>query len=342
MEISHGYSLKKHNTFGISAFAKAYTSITTLQQLEEALTYFVGAEKFLLGGGSNMLILNDIEKPVLHINLKGIEKVNENGNKVHLKVMAGENWHELVLYCVNNNFAGIENLALIPGNTGTAPIQNIGAYGVELKDVFVSCEVMDLETRAVKTLTKEDCNFGYRDSIFKNEALGKFVITSVTLELTDLKKNNDYQLKVDYGAIKEEMQQLPGEDTIGKVAQAVINIRTSKLPDPKVIGNSGSFFKNPVIDKETYLKLLESFPDMPSYQVNDNEVKIPAGWLIDKSGFKGKRYGDAGVHDRQALVLVNHGKATGMEILSVAREIQKTVKETYGIVIETEVNLIEN
>jgi len=342
IEVFHHYPLKEHNTFGISAFAKAYTSIITLQQLKEALAYFHGSDKFLLGGGSNMLILNDIEKPVLHINLTGIERIRANGNLVQLKVAAGENWHKLVLYCVENNLAGIENLALIPGNTGTAPIQNIGAYGVELKDVFVSCEVMDLESGMKRTLTAAECNFGYRDSVFKNEALGKYVITSVTLELTDLNETSDYDLKINYGAIKEEMERLDGEASIAKVAQAVINIRSSKLPDPKVIGNSGSFFKNPVIEKGKYQDLLQSFPDMPSYAVNEGHVKIPAGWLIDQSGFKGKRYGDAGIHDKQALVLVNHGNATGNEILNVAKEIQKMVKTTYGILIETEVNLIEN
>jgi UDP-N-acetylmuramate dehydrogenase len=342
IEIKHHYQLKEHNTFGISAFAKAYSAITSLQQLKEVLGYYFEKEIFLLGGGSNMLIINDIDRPVVHILLKGIEILKQENGKVLLKIMAGENWHELVMYCIENNFAGIENLALIPGNTGTAPIQNIGAYGVELKDVFHSCKAMEIATGQIKEFSKTDCAFGYRDSIFKNDSLGKFVITSVTLELTDLNMDQEYHLKTSYGAIQEEMDELPGENDIALVAQAVINIRTNKLPDPKVIGNSGSFFKNPIILRSEYDELVRMHPQMPSYDVDEKLVKVPAGWLIDKSGFKGKRYGDAGVHDKQALVLVNYGKASGLEILEVARKIQQAVHLRFGISIETEVNLIEN
>ncbi|BAO54280.1 UDP-N-acetylmuramate dehydrogenase [Nonlabens marinus] len=342
IEIQHHFQLKEHNTFGISAFAKAYIPAVTLQQLKEAVSYYQEEDLFILGGGSNMLLINDVERPVLHVLLKGIEILDNNQGKVRLKVMAGENWHDLVMYCIQNNFAGIENLALIPGNAGTSPIQNIGAYGVELKDTFHSCEVIEVATGKEETLTKADCNFGYRDSIFKNVAAGKYIITSITLELTDLNKTSDYKLKTNYGAIQEEMDQLPGENSISKVAQAVVNIRTNKLPDPKVIGNSGSFFKNPIISRTSYNDLIRMHPQMPCYEVDAESVKVPAGWLIDKSGFKGKRYGDAGVHDRQALVLVNHGKATGKEILEVAKKIQEAVQLRFGISIETEVNLIEN
>ena len=341
IEIREQFSLKEFNTFGVSAFAKAYIKATSLQQLKEAIGYCNGKDIFLLGGGSNMLIKNNIERTVLHVCLKGREVLSNEKGKVSLKVMAGENWHELVLYCIEQNYAGLENLSLIPGNVGTAPIQNIGAYGVELKDVFVSCDVLDIATLEEKTLTREECKFGYRDSIFKNDALGKYVITAVTFELTDLNSTDDYQLKTDYGAIKEELARLEGPENIQKVSQAVINIRSSKLPDPKVIGNSGSFFKNPVIEKSQYDDLKSRFPDLPSYPVDDLHVKVPAGWLIDKSGLKGKRYGDAGVHDRQALVLVNHGNATGDEILDVAQKVQNEVKSTFGITIDMEVNLIE-
>ena len=341
IEIQHHFQLKEHNTFGISAFAKAYIPAATMQQLKEAVSYYHDEELFVLGGGSNMLLINDIERPIVHVLLKGIDIQEQNQGKVKLKVMAGENWHGLVMYCIQNNLAGIENLALIPGNAGTSPIQNIGAYGVELKDTFHSCDVLEIATGQEETLTKEDCKFGYRDSIFKNAALGKYIITSITLELTDLNSNDDYELKTNYGAIQEEMDQLPGENSISKVAQAVINIRTNKLPDPKVIGNSGSFFKNPIISRASYDDLVRMHPQMPFYEVSDDQVKVPAGWLIDKSGFKGKRYGDAGVHDRQALVLVNHGKATGKEILEVAKKIQEAVHIRFGISIETEVNLIE-
>ncbi|EAS18691.1 UDP-N-acetylmuramate reductase/dehydrogenase [Flavobacteria bacterium BBFL7] len=342
IEIKSHFALKEFNTFGISAFAKAYTSITTLQQLGEALSYFYRDSVFLLGGGSNMLLLNDIERPVLHINLKGIELLKQDNEKVFIKVMGGENWHNLVMHCINNNWAGLENMALIPGNVGTAPIQNIGAYGVELKDCFDSCTVMDIKTREVKTINLDDCKFGYRDSIFKNEALGKYVITSVIFRLTDVSQPNNYKLKTSYGAIKDELSNLQLKPSIQAVAQAVINIRSSKLPDPKLIGNSGSFFKNPIIKKSYYDDLIRMHPTVPHYPVDENHVKVPAGWLIDQCGFKGKRRGDAGVHDRQALVLVNHGNASGQEIITLAREIQSMVFNRYGITIETEVNLIQN
>lgn len=341
IEIKHHFPLKEHNTFGISAFAKAYTATTSLQQLKEVLGYYCDQEVFLLGGGSNMLLINDVQKPVIHVLLNGIEITKTEDEQVWIKVMAGENWHDFVLYCITNNFAGVENLSLIPGNVGTSPIQNIGAYGVELKDTFYSCDVINIKTLEEKTLSLADCNFGYRDSIFKNEALGKYVITSVTFKLKDLNKTNDYQLKTGYGAIQEELRRLDGELTIQKVSQAVINIRSSKLPDPKIIGNSGSFFKNPVIKRDVYEDLLRMHPEMPSYQVDEDHVKVPAGWLIDQSGFKGKRYGDAGIHDKQALVLVNHGNATGQEILAVAHKVQQAVKDRYGISIDTEVNLID-
>ncbi|MEO9953398.1 UDP-N-acetylmuramate dehydrogenase [Nonlabens sp.] len=341
IEIQHHFSLKSYNTFGISAFAKAYTATTTTQKLKESLGYYVGQDVFLLGGGSNMLLINDIQKPVIHVLLKGMEVTSREENNVFLKVMAGENWHDFILYCIENNLAGVENLSLIPGNVGTSPIQNIGAYGVELKDAFHSCEVIDLKSLEEKTLTLADCKFGYRDSIFKNDAAGKYVITSVTFKLTDLNKTTDYDFKIGYGAIKEELNSLQGDLSIQKVSQAVINIRSSKLPDPKVLGNSGSFFKNPVIEKTVYEDLIRMHPDMPSYPVDENHVKVPAGWLIDQSGFKGKRYGDAGVHERQALVLVNYGNATGKEILDVAHKIQEHVMNRYGIKIDTEVNLID-
>ncbi|GAK76535.1 UDP-N-acetylenolpyruvoylglucosamine reductase [Nonlabens ulvanivorans] len=306
------------------------------------LAYYYNEEVFLLGGGSNMLLLNDIERPVVHVNLKGIDLLKQDNEHVFVQAMAGENWHEFVIFCIENNWAGIENMALIPGNVGTSPIQNIGAYGVELKDTFVSCTVMNIKTGDVKTLHLEDCKFGYRESIFKNEALGKYVITSVTFKLTDITKTNDYQLKTSYGAILNELENLQIEPSIQSVAKAVINIRSSKLPDPKVIGNSGSFFKNPIIEKSYYEDLIRMHPSIPHYPVNEKQVKVPAGWLIDQCGFKGQRRGDAGVHDKQALVLVNHGNASGQEIIALAKEIQSMVQNRYGITIETEVNLIQN
>lgn len=341
IEIQHHFSLKGHNTFGVSAFAKAYTATTSLQQLKDALGYYHNQEVFILGGGSNMLLINDVQQPVIHVLLKGIEIIKEEDCYVYVKAMAGENWHEFVMYSINNSLAGLENLSLIPGNVGSSPIQNIGAYGVEIKDTFYSCEVIDIKTLEEKTFYKEDCKFGYRDSIFKNEALGKYVITSVTFKLQDLKKQADYPFAISYGAIKDQLAKLDGALSLQKVSQAVIEIRNSKLPDPKKLGNSGSFFKNPIIKRVSYQELLKEHPDMPAYEIDKDFVKIPAGWLIDQCGFKGKRYGDAGIHDQQALVIVNHGNATGKELLAVAQEIQKTVENTYGIVIDTEVNLIE-
>lgn len=337
--VQRHFPLKEYNTFGISAFAKAYTATTTLQQLKEALSYFKDECVFLLGGGSNMLLTKDIDKPVIHVLLKGIKVIEKQANSLYLKVMAGENWHQLVMYCVANNLGGMENMALIPGNVGTAPIQNIGAYGVELKDIFHSCEVIHIKTQEVKELHLADCDFGYRESIFKNDFLGQYVITSVTFKLTDLTLATQYDFKTGYGDIKAELEKL-GATTLENVAQAVINIRQSKLPDPAVLGNSGSFFKNPIIARDTYDILVSKFPDMPHYPINNQQVKVPAGWLIDQCGLKGFRKGDAAVHERQALVLVNHGNASGDEVLAMAKHVQKTVMERFGIQIETEVNVI--
>jgi UDP-N-acetylmuramate dehydrogenase len=337
--VQRDFLLKNYNTFGISALAKSYTAAATVQQLTEALTYFTGEDVFLLGGGSNMLLTKNIDKAVVHILLKGITVTKKDSDTVYLRVMAGENWHKLVMYCVENNLGGMENMALIPGNVGAAPIQNIGAYGAELKDIFHSCEVMNLKTQETKTMSLAACDFSYRESVFKKELLGLCVITSVTFKLTDITLSKSYIPKTGYGDIKTALEDL-GEATIKNVAQAVINTRNSKLPDPAILGNSGSFFKNPVVSKRVYEALLPKFPDMPHYPVNEHEVKVPAGWLIDQCGLKGYRKNDAAVHERQALVLVNHGNATGNEILQLAKYVQNTVLERYGIFIETEVNII--
>jgi UDP-N-acetylmuramate dehydrogenase len=251
--------------------------------------------------------------------------------------MAGENWHEFVLWCLQYNFGGIENLSLIPGNIGTAPIQNIGAYGVELKDVFLSCEAIHVKDQSLRRFSKTDCNFGYRESVFKQDSKGEYIITSVNLELTKV----NHKLRIDYGAIKTELEASNiDKPKIQDVSNAVIAIRQSKLPDPKEIGNSGSFFKNPIISTAQFNKLEENFPAAPSYKISDKEVKVPAGWLIEKAGFKGKRFNDYGVHNKQALVLVNYGNASGKDIFELAKLIQKTVKRIFNIAIETEVNII--
>lgn len=332
--------LRHLNTFGVYAFAKAYIPVSNSLQLKEALQYTQGKDPFILGGGSNILLLEDIDRPVIHLNISGITVEHESEKHVIVTAGAGENWHDLVMYCIKKRFAGIENLALIPGNIGTAPIQNIGAYGVELKDIFHSCEVMDKKTYDTQWLNRSQCKFGYRNSIFKKEARDKYVITKVRLRLHNVNSSPDYLYKTSYGAIEQELLRLKKSPGIESISQAVINIRTNKLPDPKVIGNGGSFFKNPIIDKVLYTSLTDKFKGLPSYPAGVDQVKVPAGYLIDHCGFKGYRAGDAGVHDRQALVLVNHGKATGREIIALAKTIQKKVKDTFGIAIEPEVNLI--
>ena len=338
MNIQENISLKEYNTFGIAANAKFFVEINSVLQLQKALQLSAYPEKFIISGGSNMLLTKDIDSLVLHIHMKGISVFEEDNDSVIIKVMAGENWHNLVLWTLDNDYGGIENLSLIPGNTGTAPIQNIGAYGVELKDVFISCEAMHIQTQELKEFTKEDCKFGYRDSIFKNESKGQYIITSVKLKLT----KNTHRLNTFYGAIEEELQvnQII-HPTIKDISNAVVAIRKRKLPDPKEIGNSGSFFKNPVVSKKTFEAFRKKNPDAPFYDMGNKTYKIPAGWLIEQSGYKGKRFGDAGVHQKQALVLVNYGNATGEEILGLAYKIKKEVLNKFKISIVPEVNIIK-
>ena len=337
MQIHTNFSLKNYNTFGIEAKAKEFVSVHSSDELIEILQQRPASKKFILGGGSNMLLTQDVDALVIHLDLKGKKIIDENDDFVWVESQAGENWHEFVLWTIDQNFGGLENLSLIPGNVGTTPIQNIGAYGVEIKDTFVLCEAIHIETQELLVFTNEKCKFGYRESIFKNEIKDEFVITSVVFKLT--KRN--HKLNTSYGAIEAELEkQHIKNPSLKDVSNAVIAIRQSKLPDPKELGNSGSFFKNPVILKSDFEKIQQKFPDMPHYLVTETEVKVPAGWLIEQAGFKGKRFGDAGIHKHQALVLVNYGNATGQEILEVSKNIQKTIFETYGIAIEAEVNII--
>ncbi|RZN82418.1 MAG: UDP-N-acetylmuramate dehydrogenase [Winogradskyella sp.] len=337
MTIQENVSLKTFNTFGIDAKANKYVNIQNLGKLKEVLKTEASKPLFVLGGGSNMLLTKDIEALVLHLNLKGIAIIEETEDYAVVNAQAGENWHEFVLWCLDNNLGGIENLSLIPGNIGTAPIQNIGAYGVELKDVFHSCEAIHILTQQTKTFTNQDCKFDYRESIFKQDLKGQYIITNVKLKLS--KRN--HKLNIAYGAIKSELESLKiSNPTIKDVSKAVINIRQSKLPDPKEIGNSGSFFKNPVISLTEFKKLQKDFPNVPHYVVSDSEIKVPAGWLIETAGFKGKRFGDYGVHNKQALVLVNYKNALGKDIYALAQLIQQTVSRLFNIKIETEVNII--
>ncbi|MXN91633.1 UDP-N-acetylmuramate dehydrogenase [Flavobacterium sp. Sd200] len=337
MEIKTNYPLKNHNTFGIAANAKEFASVQSVAELAEVLKENKGKKLFILGGGSNMLLTQNIDALVIHVNLKGKEVVWQDDNTVHIKAMAGENWHEFVLYCIDQGYGGIENLSLIPGNVGTTPIQNIGAYGKEIKDTMVSCEAIDRETQQLVTFTNKDCEFGYRESVFKGRLKDKYIITSVTFGLT----KTNHVINTSYGDIAAELASHNiVSPTIKEVSNAITTIRQSKLPDPKELGNSGSFFKNPVITIEQFERIYLQHPTMPHYTLDDSFVKVPAGWLIEQCGFKGKRFGDAGVHAKQALVLVNYGTATGQELLNLSKNIQQTVLDTFGISIEAEVNVI--
>lgn len=337
MQIHNNFSLKKYNTFGIEAKAKQFVAVQTLNELKTILQNNQNNTKFILGGGSNMLLTQDINALVIHIDLKGKTILKEDDDFVWVQSMAGENWHEFVLWTIDQNFGGLENMSLIPGNVGTTPVQNIGAYGTEIKDIFVSCEAMHIQTQELKTFSKDDCHFGYRESIFKHEIKDQFIITSVVFKLT--KRN--HKINISYGDITKELENKNViTPTLKDVSNAVITIRQSKLPDPKELGNSGSFFKNPIISKSEFEKIHALHPEMPHYVISETTVKVPAGWLIEKAGFKGKRFGDAGIHKNQALVLVNYGNATGQEILAVSKDIQLTILKEFGIAIEAEVNVI--
>ncbi len=337
MQIEENKSLKAFNTFGIDAKAKYFGEFTSVDELREGIKWakHENIPYLILGGGSNVLLTEDFNGIVLKNAIKGIEKTEETDEHVHVKAGAGEVWHDLVMHAVENNLGGIENLSLIPGTVGAAPIQNIGAYGVELQDVFHELEALNIESGEVHKFDKHGCDFGYRYSIFKGPEKGKYIITSVELKL-----EKEHNIKDTYGSIKD-MLEMEGIEapTIQDISHAVIAIRQSKLPDPAELGNAGSFFKNPVISEEAYEKLLEDYPDMPSFDAPKGK-KIPAAWLIEKCGFKGKQYGNTGVHKDQALVLVNYGAATGAEVKALAEEIQNCVSAEFDIDLEYEVNFI--
>ncbi len=337
MKTVENFSLKAFNTFGIEAKARHFIAVKNVNELQEVLHQYKSDQKFILGGGSNMLLTKDIDALVIHIDLKGIGTVREDDNFVWVEAQAGENWHEFVLYTIERDFGGLENMSLIPGNVGTTPVQNIGAYGTEIKDTMVSCDAVHIDTGEMRTFSNAECQFGYRDSIFKNEVKDQYIITSVIFKLT----KHNHKINTSYGDITAELAKNNIENpTLQDVSNAVIAIRQSKLPDPKLLGNSGSFFKNPIILKSEFGKIQPKFPDMKFFVISETEVKVPAGWLIEQAGFKGKRFGDAGIHKNQALVLVNYGNATGAEILAVSKDIQQTVFEKFGIAIEAEVNVI--
>jgi UDP-N-acetylmuramate dehydrogenase len=336
-KILNNYSLKNHNTFGIAAKAKYFASFSSEDQLAELLKDNICKTEplFILGGGSNILLTQDFDGLILANNIKGIEIIAEDKKSTSIAVGAGEIWHDFVLWSIQQNLSGIENLALIPGLVGASPMQNIGAYGMEVKDVITKVSYIEIGSGNQKSFTKSECNFSYRNSIFKDELKGKAVITEVVYKLSKTPLNN-----TKYGAITDELRRLNTEPSPQSIAQAVINIRSSKLPDPKVLGNSGSFFKNPIIETIRFEELKKEFPEMTGYKISETETKIAAGWLIDNAGLKGYRKADAGVYKNQALVLVNYGNASGSEIINLAKEIQEVVKEKYGIQIEPEVNIL--
>ncbi len=327
-------SLKNHNTFGIDVNAEHIIYLTEIEQLKNINNL---KDCMFLGGGSNVLFTKDIDQTVVINQTKGIKITNETSNTVTLEVASGEVWHNLVLFCVKHNFGGIENMSLIPGSVGAAPMQNIGAYGVEIKDVLLALEAIDLETKTPKLFTNTECQFGYRESIFKKRLKGKYFISKISIILT----KNKHNINTLYGAISDVLSAKEIiKPTIKDISDAVIEIRQSKLPDPSELGNSGSFFKNPIISTKHFLKLKDKFPDIKSYLVNKDEVKVPAGWLIESLGWKGKRVGNTGSHKNQALVLINYGSATGTEVKKLSEDIKLSVWDTYKIKLETEVNII--
>ncbi|TBW27562.1 UDP-N-acetylmuramate dehydrogenase [Gramella sp. KN1008] len=337
MQISQDFSLKNYNSFGIDVKADRFISVRNLEDLRVILRKTYASELFILGGGSNMLLTGDIHKTVVHIGIKGKEIISKTEDDVLVRAAAGENWHNFVMWTLEQDYGGLENLSLIPGNVGTAPIQNIGAYGVELKDSFVSCHTMNIQTLEEREFNLAECEFGYRNSIFKNQLKGQYIITAVNFRLT----KRDHSLHTEYGSIRTELESRKIQSpTIKDISDAVIAIRQSKLPDPKHLGNSGSFFKNPLISAEQFEKIKQEYPGVPSYHVSDELIKVPAGWLIEKAGLKGYREGDAGVHRNQALVLVNYGEATGQEIWALAEKIREEVHEKFDIRLEPEVNII--
>ena len=336
LEIKENFSLKKYNTFGFDVKCLYFSAFYNEEDLKELIQFSKKSNipLMVLGGGSNILFTKDFKGLIIHPVIRGIEILNDTDDFVYLRVGAGENWDSFVEFCVNNNWGGIENLSLIPGFVGTCPIQNIGAYGVEVKDVILKVESVEIDSLIKHEYLNSDCEFGYRDSIFKRDLKGNEIITYVQFILS---KKHVY--RIDYGNLKDELQKYNAIN-IKNIRQAVVDIRNSKLPNPEEIGNAGSFFKNPEIELKVLEKIKENFPNVPYFPLEENKFKIPAGWLIEQAGWKGKNIGNAGVHSKQALVLVNLGGATGAEVLNLALEIRKSINKQFGIELEMEVNII--
>lgn len=334
--IKKNISLKRFNTFGIDVSTNYYAKANTVEKVLYAINFasYNRVPIYVLGGGSNILLTRNYDGVIINPAIQGITLMEDLADEVILKVGAGVNWDNFVAYCVEKGYGGVENLSNIPGNTGAAPIQNIGAYGVEAKDCILKVEGVQIDSRKIIELNNSECRFSYRDSIFKQELKGKVIVTYVWFKLT---KNT--VLQTNYGNLDEEINRL-GEKTLKSVRQAVINIRTAKLPDPNVLGNAGSFFKNPVVETFHFEKIKSKYPNVPSYPVSEDLVKIPAGWLIEQCEWKGKRVGNCGVHANQALVIVNYGESTGEEIFALAQSVQSSVNQQFGIQLDMEVNVL--
>ncbi len=336
-KLEENVSLKPFNTFGVEASARYFFEAHTMDDLLWIIHQpAFKLKKLIIGGGSNMLLTDDFDGLVIKISLKHKWIEKSEGDHSLVSVMAGENWHSFVMWCIAHGLGGLENLSLIPGNVGTAPIQNIGAYGVEIKSCFHHLEALNVESGEFEIFTAEDCQFGYRDSYFKNEGKDRYIILRVFFSLT----HKNHQLNTAYGAIGQELKRLGLKPDIQSISQAVINIRRSKLPDPAKLGNSGSFFKNPVVSEDKYQALLKQFPDLVGYPAGEHKVKLAAGWMIENAGWKAYREGDAGVHINQALVLVNYGNASGKEIALLAEKIRASVLDKFGVNLEGEVNIL--
>lgn len=337
MNIQHNYPLLAHNTFGMDVEASVFVEYESVTELKEILLHQLCPEgKWLhIGGGSNLLFTGDFDGMILHSAIKGFEVVGENEDEVLVRAGAGEVWDDFVAYTVEKGWYGAENLSLIPGEVGASAVQNIGAYGVEAKDLIVKVDTLEVETGKERVFGNEECGYAYRESVFKHALKGKYIVTYVTYRLS---KHPSYRL--DYGNVRAELEKRGCELTLENVRQTIIDIRESKLPDPKVQGNAGSFFMNPIVPRPLFEELQGKYPSMPFYEVDAERVKIPAAWMIDQCGWKGKQLGRAGVHNKQALVLVNCGGATGQEIIALSEEIQRSVLDKFGVRISPEVNFI--
>lgn len=339
MNIQENYPLNTHHTFGMDVKAAFFVEYTSKEELKALLlqSWWKEYSWLSIGGGSNLLFIGDYKGVIFHSQIKGYEVVEETDQSVWIRVGAGEVWDDFVAYVVEKGWYGAENLSLIPGEVGASAVQNIGAYGVEAKDLIVEVETLEVETGEERIFKNDECKYAYRESIFKKELRGQYIVTSVVYRLSKLPT-----FHLDYGNIQAELKKRKGECTLQKVRDTIISIREAKLPNPKVQGNAGSFFMNPVISRQKFEALLDEYPEMPHYEVDTEKVKIPAAWMIDRCGWKGKQWGRAGVHDKQALVLVNCGGATGEEVVTLAGKIQESVYQQFGVRIVPEVNFIKN